>query len=117
MRHGFKRALPLIMVAIAVTIGITIAVACTEQDVEKARQNLEQARPAVAAVEGVLVAAGQPAAAVAVEAGFRAWEAGLYLAGAIATAWAARKGAKAGVRALAVRRAARQSGATDAKHT
>jgi hypothetical protein len=59
-------------------------------------EGLMAARPAVTAIEGGLVAAGQPAAAGAVEVGFHAWEAALYALGAMATGW----GAKAGVRAV-----------------
>ncbi len=90
------RAQRSILIAVAVLVAAAVAIGCTEAA-------LRDARPAVSAIEGGLIAAGQPAAAGAVEAGFRAWEAALYAAGAIAAAW----GAKAGVRAVRKRRTPR----------
>lgn len=98
------RAQSRLLIAVGIAVALGIGVACTEQA-------LRDARPAVTALEGGLVAAGQPAAAGAVEAGFRAWEAALYLGGALATVWGARKGGKAAARAIARRRQAKAGGA------
>lgn len=87
-RVTFQRAQRAAIVLVGVAVGIAIAIGCTEQA-------LLRARPAVTAVETGLTVAGQPAAAGAVEAGFRAWEAALYLGGAITAAWGARKGVRA----------------------
>ncbi len=95
-RLSMSCAQKIALIAVAVLVAVGVALGCTEAA-------LRDARPTVTAIEGGLLTAGQPAAAGAVEAGFRAWEAAVYAAGAIAAAW----GAKAGVRAVRKRRAPR----------